>query len=107
LAGNEKKKTVSKTTDHKKKMTHQNEMLPGQIKLKKQKNDGEETNSNNDELFEKKQSHVAPGMTKEKGMHHSEDEVQVIEGTSEKKAVDGGKTDIEKPMEFNFVKELY
>jgi hypothetical protein len=34
LAGNEKKKTVGKTTDHEKKMTHQNEVLPGKIKLK-------------------------------------------------------------------------
>jgi hypothetical protein len=44
-------------------------------------------------------------MRKEKGMHDSEAEVQTIEGTREKKAVVGGKTDIEKPMEFNFVKE--
>jgi hypothetical protein len=38
-------------------------------------------------------------------MRDSKDEVQVIEGKCEKKAVVGGKTDIEKPMEFNFVKE--
>jgi hypothetical protein len=35
LAGNEKKKTVGKTTDHEKMMTHRNEVLPGKIKLKK------------------------------------------------------------------------
>jgi hypothetical protein len=34
LSGNEKKKTVGKTMDHEKKMTHQNEVLPGKIKLK-------------------------------------------------------------------------
>jgi hypothetical protein len=38
-------------------------------------------------------------------MHDSKDEVQVIKGTCEKKAVVGGKMDIEKPMEFNFVIE--
>ncbi len=43
----------------------------------------------------KKQSHVAPGITKEKGVYDSNDEVQVIEGTREKKAVVGGTTDIE------------
>jgi hypothetical protein len=34
LAGNEKKKTVGITADHEKKMTHQNKVLPGKIKLK-------------------------------------------------------------------------
>jgi hypothetical protein len=38
-------------------------------------------------------------------MHDSEDKVQVIKGTREKKAVVGGKTVIEKPMKFNFVIE--
>jgi hypothetical protein len=38
-------------------------------------------------------------------MHDSEVEVQTIKGTCEKKAVVGWKTDIEKPMEFIFVKE--
>jgi hypothetical protein len=52
LAGNEKKKTVGKT-DHEKKLTHQNKGIPGKIKQKKQNNDGEETESNDDELFEK------------------------------------------------------
>ncbi len=52
-AGNEKKKTVGKTMDHEKKMTHQNKVLPGKIKLKKQKNDGEGTESNDDELLKK------------------------------------------------------
>jgi hypothetical protein len=65
-------------------------VLPGKIKLKKQKNDGEKMDSNNDELFEKKQSHVAPGITKEKGTHDSKDEVQVIKETCKKKAVVGG-----------------
>ncbi len=47
---------------------------------------------------------MTPGITKEKGMmHDSKDEVQVIEGTCNDKAVVRGKTDIEKPMEFNFV----
>ncbi len=105
LAGNEKKKTVGRTMDNEEKMTHQNKVIPGKIKLKKQKNDGEETDSDGNELFEKKQSHVAPGITKEKGMHDSQDEVQTIKGICEKKAVVGGKTDIEKPMELNFVKE--
>jgi hypothetical protein len=31
LAGDEKKKTFGKTMDHEKKMTHQNEVLPGKI----------------------------------------------------------------------------
>ncbi len=54
------KKTDGKTIDHAKKKTpiantekYQNKVLPGKIKLKKQKNDGEETDSNDDELFEK------------------------------------------------------
>jgi hypothetical protein len=34
LAGNEKKKTVGQTTDHEKKMTHQNKVIPGKIKQK-------------------------------------------------------------------------
>ncbi len=51
------------------------------------------------------QSHAAPGITKEKGMPHSEVEVQTIEGICEKKAVVVGETDFEKPMEFNFFKE--
>jgi hypothetical protein len=102
LAGNDEKKTVGKTTDREKKMTHQNKVLPGKIKLKKQKNDGEETDSKDNELFEKKQSHAAPERTKEEGMHDSKDEVQVITGTSENKVVVGGKMDIQKPMEFNF-----
>jgi hypothetical protein len=38
-------------------------------------------------------------------MHDREDEVQVIKGTCEKKAVVGGETDIEKPMKFDFVIE--
>ncbi len=38
-------------------------------------------------------------------MHDSKDKVRVIEGTCEKKTLVGGKTDIEKPMEFNFVIE--
>jgi hypothetical protein len=38
-------------------------------------------------------------------VHDSEDEVQTIKGTCEKKAVVGVGKDIEKPMEFNFVKE--
>ncbi len=38
-------------------------------------------------------------------MHHSKDEVQVIEGTCEKKAVVGGEMDIEKHMDFSFIKE--
>jgi hypothetical protein len=38
-------------------------------------------------------------------MHHSEVEVQTIEGTCEKKAVVGGKMDNEKLIELNFVKE--
>jgi hypothetical protein len=59
-AGNEKKTTVGKTTDHEKKMTHQNKVLPGKIKLKKQKNDGEELDSNKDELFEKKLNLMRP-----------------------------------------------
>jgi hypothetical protein len=33
-------------------------------------------------------------------MHDREDEVQAIEGTHEKKAVVGGKMDMEKPMKF-------
>jgi hypothetical protein len=66
LAGNEKKKTVGKTMNHEKQITHQNKVIPGKIKLKTQKNDGEERDSNNNELIEKNtQSHVAPGITKE------------------------------------------
>jgi hypothetical protein len=91
LAGNEKKKIVGKITDHEKKKTliantekYQNKVLPGKIKLKKQKNDGEETDSDNNDFFEKKPSHVAPGITKEKGMHDSKDEAQLIKGTREK-----------------------
>ena len=57
LAGNEKKKNDGKTTDHEK---NQNKVLPGKIKLKKQQNDGEETDSNNDELFEKNTQFVRP-----------------------------------------------
>jgi hypothetical protein len=38
-------------------------------------------------------------------MHDSEVEVQTIKGTREKKAAVGGEMDIEKLMEFNFVKE--
>jgi hypothetical protein len=86
--------------DHEKKKTtiankekYQNKVLPGKIKLKNQKNDGEEMDSNNNELFErKKQSHVAPGIAKEKRMHDSKDEVQVVKGTCKKKAVVGGET---------------
>ncbi len=48
---------------------------------------------------------AAPGIPKEKGMHDSKDEVEVIKETCEKKTVVGGKSDIEKPMEFNFVIE--
>jgi hypothetical protein len=51
LAGNEKKKTIGKTTDHEKKITHQNKVILGKIKLKKQKNDGEETDINDNEFF--------------------------------------------------------
>jgi hypothetical protein len=61
--------------------------------------------SKDDELKKNTQSHAAPGITKEKGMHHSKDEGQEIKGTCEKKAVVGGGMDIEKPMEFNFVEE--
>jgi hypothetical protein len=46
LAGNEKKKNDGKTTDHEK---NQNKVLPGKIKLKKQQNDGEETDSKDDD----------------------------------------------------------
>ncbi len=86
LAGNEKKKTDDKTTDHEKKKTpiankekHQYKVPRIKIKLKNQKNDGEE--------------------------HGIEDEVQVIKGTREKKAVVGRKMDIEKAMKFYFVIE--
>jgi hypothetical protein len=96
-AGNEKKKTVGKTMDHEKKMTHQNKVLPGKFKLKKQKNDGEETDSNDNDYLKKKQSHAAPGITKEKGMYDRKDEVQVIEGTYEKKAVVRGKRMLRSP----------
>jgi hypothetical protein len=56
-----RKAVVGEKTDiHEKKKTliankekFQNKVLPGKIKLKKQKNDGEETDSNNDEFFEK------------------------------------------------------
>jgi hypothetical protein len=85
-------------------MTNQIKVIPAKIKLKKQKNDGEETDRNYNESFEKNtQSHAAPGITKDKGMHHNKNEVQVIEGSCEKKAVVGGEMDIEKPMEFNFL----
>ncbi len=60
MAGNEKKKTDGKTMDHEKKKTpiankerYQNIVLPGKIKQIKQKNDGEEMDSNDDELSEK------------------------------------------------------
>ncbi len=36
-------------------------------------------------IWKQTQSHAAPGITKEKGMHDSEVEVQTIEGTREKK----------------------
>jgi hypothetical protein len=36
LAGNGKKKTVGKTMDHEKKTTHQNKVIPGKIKKKKE-----------------------------------------------------------------------
>jgi hypothetical protein len=55
--------------------------------------------------LKKTQSHMAPGKTKEKGMHHKEIEVQTIKGTCEKNAVVGGEMDIEKQMQFNFVRE--
>ncbi len=61
--------------------------------------------SGDDDFFEKKQSHAAPGITKEKGMHDSKDEVQVVKGTREKKNVVGGKMDVENPMKFDFVIE--
>ncbi len=61
LAGNKMKKTDVKTTDHEKKKTpvankekYQNKVLPVKIKIKKIKNDGEETDSNDDDFFEKK-----------------------------------------------------
>ncbi len=60
MAGNEKKKSVGKTTDHEKKMTHQNEVLLGKIKLKTQKNDVAETVSDDDELFEKEHNLMQP-----------------------------------------------
>jgi hypothetical protein len=79
-AGNKKKKTDGKTTDHEKKKTpnaniekYQYKVLPGKIKLKKQKNDGEETDREDNDFFEKKQPLEAPGITKEKGMHDSKD----------------------------------
>jgi hypothetical protein len=96
LAGNEKKKTDSKTTNYEKKKTpiankekYQNKVLPGKIKLKKRMMERNWTATTMNYL-KKNQSHTAPGITKEKGMHDSEDEVQVIEGTCENKAVVGG-----------------
>jgi hypothetical protein len=59
LAGNEKKKTDGKTTNHEKKKTpnankekDHNKVVPRKIKLKK-KNDGEGTDSYNNELLKK------------------------------------------------------
>jgi hypothetical protein len=70
LAGNQKKKTVGKTTDHEGKMTHQNEVLLGKIKLKIKRMMEQKQSAT--ELFEKNtQSHAAPGQTKEKGIHCS------------------------------------
>ncbi len=60
LTGNEKKKTADKTTDHEKKMTHQNKVIPRKIKLKKQKNDEEEMDSDDNELFEKTHNLMQP-----------------------------------------------
>ncbi len=58
MAGNEKKKTDGKSTNHEKKKLsianiekYQNNVLPGKIK-----NDGEEMANNDDELFEEKTS---------------------------------------------------
>jgi hypothetical protein len=48
--------------------------------------------------LKKTQPHAAPVITKEKGMHASEVEVQTIKGTCEKEAEVGGEMDIEKPM---------
>jgi hypothetical protein len=95
LAGNEKKKTVSKTLDHEKKKTritnkekYQNKVLPGKIKLKKIM---ERKRTATMMIFlKKKQSHAAPEITKEKGMHDREDEVQVIKETCEKKSCGWG-----------------
>ena len=70
LAGNERKKTNGKTTDHEKKKTpiaNKDKMLPGKIKLKKQKNDGEEMDSNNNDFFEKKTISWGPWNNKSKG----------------------------------------
>ncbi len=52
-ADNEKKKTVGKTMDHEKKVTHQIKVLPEKNNFKIM-NDGEETDRNNNELFKKK-----------------------------------------------------
>jgi hypothetical protein len=67
LAGNEKKNTVGKTTDHEKKITHQNEVLPGKIELKKQKNDGAEMVSNDNELLKKYTISCGPWNNKREG----------------------------------------
>jgi hypothetical protein len=68
-----KKKTDGKATDHEKKKTpiankekDQNKMLPGKTKLKKQKNDGEEMDSNDNELLKKTMS-CGPWNNKRKG----------------------------------------
>jgi hypothetical protein len=67
LAGNEKKKTVGETTDHEKKLTHQNKVIPGKIKLKKQKNDGDEMDSDEDELLKKNTILCSPWNNKREG----------------------------------------
>jgi hypothetical protein len=78
--------------DHEKKKTpiankekDQNKVLPEKKQTKKQKNDEEETDNKDNELFEKKLISWSPGIAKEKGMHDIKDEVQAIKGTHEKK----------------------
>ncbi len=92
LAVNEKKKTDSNTMNHEKKKNpiankekYQNKVLPEKIKLKKQRMMERKWTATTMNCLKKNQSHVAPGITKEKGMRDSKDEVHVIKATREKK----------------------
>jgi hypothetical protein len=80
-------------------------VLPGKIKLKNKRMMERKRTETTMIFLKKKTISCSPWNNKREGKHDREDEVQVIEGTCEIKAVVEGKMDTEKPMEFDFVIE--
>jgi hypothetical protein len=104
-AGNEKKKTFGKTMDHEKKMTHQNKVIPGRIKWKNKRMMERKRTATMMNYLKTNTISCGPWNNKREGNAWQWSWSSDNRRNTWEKGLVGGKMDIEKPMEFNFVKE--